>query len=269
NVDLLDSYPFGLYSSIILNNVTGGSEDLKVIFGWNVVINLFYIPGTMIGAFVVDHLGPRWTMITGLLFQALVGFLMSGLYAKLTQHIAAFAVVYGIFLSFGEFGPGNNIGLLASKTCPTAIRGQFYGIAAAIGKVGAFVGTWAFPPMIEGKCCVYERNTRIKHGFWIASSLQPSVVIKLTEATLVHSGLEVVRLIICRQDGQKLTLYLVGLAILSALITYSLKPFDNDGMALEDQKFREYLEANGYDTSAMGLRGYDSEAGSVDEKGSA
>ncbi|PPQ84253.1 hypothetical protein CVT24_012956, partial [Panaeolus cyanescens] len=212
---------FGLYSSIILNNVTGGSEDLKVIFGWNVVINLFYIPGTMIGAFVVDHLGPKWTMITGLLFQALVGFLMSGLYAKLTQHIAAFAVVYGIFLSFGEFGPGNNLGLLASKTSPTAIRGQFYGIAAAVGKVGAFVGTWAFGG---------DQTDRGNTGpFWVGS----------------------------------------GLAILSALITYSLKPFDNDGMALEDQKFREYLEANGYDTSAMGLRGHDSEAGSVDEKGSA
>lgn len=51
-------------------------------------------------------------------------------------------MVYGIFLSFGEFGPGNNLGLLAAKSCPTAVRGQFYGAAAAIGKIGAFVGTW-------------------------------------------------------------------------------------------------------------------------------
>jgi hypothetical protein len=36
-------------------------------------------------------------------------------------------------------GPGNNLGLLASKSSPTAVRGQFYGVAAAIGKVGAFV----------------------------------------------------------------------------------------------------------------------------------
>ena len=67
---------------------------------------------------------------------------MSGLYKQLTEHIAAFAVLYGIFLSFGEFGPGNCLGLLASKTGPTAVRGQFYGLAAAVGKVGAFVGTW-------------------------------------------------------------------------------------------------------------------------------
>ena len=71
---------------------------------------------------------------------------MSGLYVQLTNHIAAFAVVYGIFLSFGELGPGNCLGLLAAKTGPTAVRGKFYGLAAAWGKVGAFVGTWGTSP---------------------------------------------------------------------------------------------------------------------------
>ena len=70
--------------------------------------------------------------------------LVSGLYDKLSQpqNIAAFAVVYGLFLSFGEAGPGNCIGLLASKSSPTGFRGQYYGLAAAIGKIGAFAGTW-------------------------------------------------------------------------------------------------------------------------------
>ena len=72
-----------------------------------------------------------------------MGFLMSGLYVQLTKHVAAFAVVYGVFLSFGELGPGNCLGLLAAKTGPTAVRGQFYGLAAAVGKVGAFVETWS------------------------------------------------------------------------------------------------------------------------------
>ncbi len=53
--------------------------------------------------------------------------------------------MYGLFLSFGEVGPGNCLGMLAAKTGPTAVRGQFYGLAAAIGKVGAFVGTWGEP----------------------------------------------------------------------------------------------------------------------------
>lgn len=100
---------------------------------------------------------------------------MSGLYSHLVDNIAAFAVIYGLFLSLGEVGPGNCLGMLAAKTGPTAVRGQFYGLAAAIGKVGAFVGTWgmcsryvgdstadivfpsAFPPMIEGTSFVVSQ----------------------------------------------------------------------------------------------------------------
>lgn len=37
----------------------------------------------------------------------------------------------------GEMGPGDNIGLVASKTSATGIRGEYYAIAAAMGKVGA------------------------------------------------------------------------------------------------------------------------------------
>jgi len=226
-------YPFGLYSTTVVNNITGNSESLSVIFAWNVVINAFYLPGTFIGAFIVDTLGPKNTMILGLIGQAIVGFIMSGLYVRLTDNIGAFAVVYGIFLSLGEVGPGNNLGLLASKTAPTAVRGQYYGTAAAIGKVGAFVGTWAFPPIIDafGGADTTRGNTG---PFWIGS----------------------------------------GLALLSALITFLfIKPLSADGMEKEDIAFRAYLEANGYDTSQMGLHSESNtiaeDAGSDKEKGSA
>ena len=72
--------------------------------------------------------------------QGIVGFILSGVYEEIKKHTAAFAVIYGLFLSFGEFGPGNNLGLFASKvTGPTASRGVFYGIAAVVGKCGAFI----------------------------------------------------------------------------------------------------------------------------------
>ncbi|KNZ72939.1 putative metabolite transport protein, partial [Termitomyces sp. J132] len=230
-------YPFGIYSSIIVNNITGGSEDLTVVFGWNVVINLFDMPGSILGAFVLDNIGPKNTLIIGLVLQAIVGFLMSGLYVKLTEHIAAFAVVYGIFLSLGEFGPGICTFVLASKSCPTAVRGHYFGIAAATGKVGAFVGTWSmffvalrtqetevlivFPPIIKafGGPNTVRGNTG---PFWIGS----------------------------------------GLALLSALVTMIfVKPLSPEGIEKEDHDFRKYLEAHGYDTSRMGLN---NDANSVD-----
>ncbi len=46
---------------------------------------------------------------------------------------------------------GNNLGLLASKAiAPTAVRGLFYGMAAAIGKIGAFSGSYAYGSITDG-----------------------------------------------------------------------------------------------------------------------
>ncbi|KAK3702255.1 glycerophosphoinositol permease, partial [Vermiconidia calcicola] len=48
----------------------------------------------------------------------------------------------------GEMDPGDNIGLIASNTCATGIRGHYYAIAAAVPKIGAFVGGYVFPLLI-------------------------------------------------------------------------------------------------------------------------
>lgn len=53
------------------------------------------MPGTLVGALIVDKVGAKKQLMFALLVQAVVGFIMSGLYAQLTKHIAAFAVVYG------------------------------------------------------------------------------------------------------------------------------------------------------------------------------
>jgi len=140
------SYSFGIYSNTILGNILGEGAPLSRSFGWNVVINLFYIPGAMFGSILSDWIGPRYALSLGVSIQAVVGFLMAGLYPTLSkvENVAGFVVVYGIFLSLGEMGPGDNIGLLASKTCATGVRGQYYAIAAAVGKIGAFIGRFLY-----------------------------------------------------------------------------------------------------------------------------
>lgn len=135
------TYSFSIYSSSWLLIILGDSYPLWASLGWSTLINFFYVPGALIGAFVSDWIGPKYALVAALTAQAVVGFIMSGLYRYLNTaaHVAGFVVVYGIFLALGEIGPGDNIGLLASKTCATSIRGQYYGIAAAMGKIGAFV----------------------------------------------------------------------------------------------------------------------------------
>ncbi|POY75949.1 hypothetical protein BMF94_1033 [Rhodotorula taiwanensis] len=204
------TYPFGLFSSVIVDSITNSSTKLTTVLAWNLVINALYVPGSFIGAFTVDWLKPKRQLLIGLVLQGIIGFLMSGLYGSLTQHIAAFAVIYGIFLSLGEFGPGDCLGLLAAKCFPTAARGQMYATCAAVGKVGAYVGIWAFPALIND----FPAGAKQTSGpFWVGS----------------------------------------GLAFLSALVAwYFIPELKEDGMRDEDEAFRVYLAANGYDVSQMG-----------------
>lgn len=137
------AYSFSIYSSAWLTIILGDTAPIWKSFGWNTIVNVFYLPGAIGGAFLSDAIGPRYALAIGVFLQGVVGFIMAGCYGLLdtSSHVAGFVVVYGIFLSLGEAGPGDNIGLVASKTSATAIRGQYYAIAAAAGKIGAFVGT--------------------------------------------------------------------------------------------------------------------------------
>lgn len=210
------AYSFGIFSSTILANIFDKSTaSLSVIFGWNTVLNLFNIPGTMLGAPVADRLGPRDTLILGVTLQGFFGFIMAGAYRSLAKPnlVGAFAVLYGIFLSLGEFGPGNNIGLMAAKTCATGIRGQYYGIAAAIGKLGAFVGTLIFPYLT--KAAGDDEALGAQIPFYVSSALC------LFSAVIVWLNLPII--------GQ-------------------------DTIQLEDYLFRKFLEENKYDTNQLGLK---------------
>ncbi|KAF2494492.1 putative MFS phospholipid transporter [Lophium mytilinum] len=207
------SYAFGIYSSSILANLLGKDYPLWKSFGWNVLLNFFYMPGCIAGAFISDKIGPKYTLAGGVIAQAIVGFIMAGCYAPLSQpgNIAGFVIVYGIFLALGELGPGDNIGLVASKTSATSIRGQYYGIAAAMGKIGAFVGSYVFP--------VIQKNApnptrRGQDPFFVASAMA------------VFSGL---------------------------IAIFLLPHIGQDTIEEEDIKFRAYLDEHGYDTSQMGV----------------
>ncbi|KAL3421846.1 major facilitator superfamily transporter [Phlyctema vagabunda] len=222
-------YSFGIYSSTILANILPATAPLSQSFGWNTVINLFYIPGSMLGSIYSDYVGPRYALASGVFVQGIVGFIMAGLYKTLSKpsNVGAFCTVYGIFLSLGELGPGDNIGLVASKTCGTGVRGQYYAIAAAVGKVGAFVGTYVFP-LIE-KAGGDDTAASAQYPFYVSSSL-------------------------CM--------------LTAALATFALPHIGQDTIQAEDIKFRAYLESNGWDTNQLGLnRGetVESRAAAVDQ----
>ncbi|GJJ73359.1 hypothetical protein EMPS_05717 [Entomortierella parvispora] len=207
------SYPFGIFAGTIINQAIGSEATFVQTAQWMLLLNVFYLPGSISGALASDKLGRKRTMALGFFSQGVLGILMGVFYRRLLDIFPLFVVLYGIFMMMGEFGPGDMLGLVSAEIYPTAIRGTAYGWSAAIGKFGAFVGTTVFKPAIES----FGRGDQITgqgRVFMLAS----------------------------------------GLALLGSLFTYILIPdYSKKGLHEEDEDFRRYLDANGYDLSNFGF----------------
>ncbi|KAK7424736.1 hypothetical protein QQX98_000314 [Neonectria punicea] len=142
------SIPFGIFSSTIMTRANVGDSLVKNL-GWGVVINCFYIPGPFLGGYLSDKIGRRQTMALGFSLQAILGFVLGGAMGPIQEIFPLFVVLYGVFLTLGEVGPGSTVVLLASECFPTSIRGQMLGLIAACSKAGAAIGTQVFTAILN------------------------------------------------------------------------------------------------------------------------
>lgn len=95
----------------------------------------------------MDKIGRKQTMTLGFALWGIWGFILGGALGPIQSVFPLFIVMYGIFLSFGEMGPGVATFLTAAESFPTPLRGHYMGFAAAFGKAGAAIGTQVFTPI--------------------------------------------------------------------------------------------------------------------------
>lgn len=76
-----------------------------------------------------------------------MGFVLGGALGPIQSVLPLFIVLYGIFQAAGEMGPGVATFLTSAESFPTPVRGHFMGLAAAVGKAGAAIGTEVFTPI--------------------------------------------------------------------------------------------------------------------------
>lgn len=88
-------------SSVIINSLVPG-KNVRTVALWQLYLALMPIPGVLLGAWLVNKIGRRWTGITGLLGgYVLIGFIIGGCYERLTTHsIPAFVVLYGLLQAY-------------------------------------------------------------------------------------------------------------------------------------------------------------------------
>lgn len=142
------TFPNGIFSGQIISSVLGTSSgDLKKIAEWNLLLGMIAIPGVLVGAYLCDAIGRKYTLMLGFMGYLIFGLIIGIAYDKISHIVPLFIVFYGLMNSLANMGPGDNLGVVSSESFPTSIRGTCYGLSAAIGKVGAVVGTETFQPI--------------------------------------------------------------------------------------------------------------------------
>lgn len=145
------TFPNGIFSAGIISSVLTGEAktDLEKIAEWNLLLATLSIPGVIIGAYISDIIGRKYTLMLGFVGYIVFGLIVGCAYEKISKIVPLFIVFYGLMQSSGNLGPGCILGLSSSESYATPVRGHLYGLSAVIGKVGAVVGTKCFTPIQE------------------------------------------------------------------------------------------------------------------------
>jgi MFS family permease len=105
---------------------------------------VFAVPGYLLAVWKMDKIGHKRLQMIGFSVMALCFLVLSAVPA-LTTTVAPFIAIFGISYLFTEFGPNTTTFVLPSEVFPVEMRTTGHGIAAGIGKLGAFVGVFLVP----------------------------------------------------------------------------------------------------------------------------
>jgi PHS family inorganic phosphate transporter-like MFS transporter len=122
---------------------SGASLETKLLWSLGMFV-LFAVPGYFLAVMRMDKIGHRRLQFIG--FSVMAGaFLLLAAVPALTTHVAPFLAILGLSYFFIEFGPNTTTFVLPSEVFPVSVRTTGHGMAAGIGKLGAFVGVFLVP----------------------------------------------------------------------------------------------------------------------------
>ena len=107
---------------------------------------VFALPGYLLAVAKMDRIGHRRLQLMGFAVMAAC-FAALGAVPALTTSVGPFLAIFGLSYFFIEFGPNTTTFVLPSEVFPVSMRTTGHGIAAGIGKLGAFVGVFLVPQL--------------------------------------------------------------------------------------------------------------------------
>ena len=123
------------------------SSSVKDVAGATTLILLIGLPGYYLSAALVDRIGLKRLQIFG--FLALCALYAILAFTATLVPPAVLFIMYGATFLFSNFGPNSTTFCLPAETFPKRARTTYNGISAAMGKLGAVLGTAIFPVVID------------------------------------------------------------------------------------------------------------------------
>jgi PHS family inorganic phosphate transporter-like MFS transporter len=105
------------------------------------------LPGYILAVLTIDRMGRKAIQCMGFGMMALTYALLA-LVPALSSLTVPFLTLYGIGYFFTEWGPNTTTFVYPAEIFPIRVRSSAHGIAAGLGKIGAFVGAFAFPYLL-------------------------------------------------------------------------------------------------------------------------
>jgi MFS family permease len=149
---LMDAAYYGnTVSSPLVLSALGGTHTLiqKTLTQLG-VFAVFAAPGYAVAALTMDKLGRKTIQVLGFGMMA-VTFALLAFIPNLEKMAAPFLIIYGLSFFFTEFGPNATTFVYPSEIFPVRVRTTGHGIAAAMGKLGGFLGVFVFPYLMNWK----------------------------------------------------------------------------------------------------------------------
>lgn len=137
-------YGIQLYTPTIVAGTTGSSDAAAAV--GSAGVSVLGVLGMLVGSVIIDAWGRRPSVLLGLAGQAV---LLAILALLIHPPFAAVVIMFALGLFFANLGPGIMILLYPSELFPTALRGRGVGLSVAVSRVGAVLGVFVFPNLID------------------------------------------------------------------------------------------------------------------------
>jgi len=128
-------------------NLSGGLHDNLC---WQMtIVAALGLPGYYVALALMDKMGRRNMQLQGFFMMAVV-FLALGIWQHQLDDVPVLMLIlYGLTFFFSNFGPNSTTFALPSETFPSNVRTTLNGFSAAMGKVGATIGSSCFKPLAD------------------------------------------------------------------------------------------------------------------------